>query len=192
MSTIDVIVNHLSVIGNFLQLLPHESVLTESPGILPYQLVQAAPTGDLLSAQVPTTDDFEILLNAIDKKISFILHIGTYVITICSILSTLLPPALPSDFEATDFSEKLRKLKAYAILRNIVSVCGSNVGWARNLTSPGGMKIIRNVILGLGSAEALKDLGKASEELAEKKEEEEEKDKVDKASEETESTDKTS
>lgn len=190
MSTIDVIVNHLSVIGNFLQLLPHKSVLTAPPGILPYQLVPATPTGDLLSAQVPTTDDFEILLNTIDKKISFILHIGTYVITICSILSTILPPALPSDFEATNFSEKLRKLKAYAIFRNIISVCGSNVGWARNLTSPGGMKIIRNIILGLGSAEALKDLGKASEELAEKKEEEQT--EVGKASEETEPTDKTS
>lgn len=132
------------------------------------------PLSQGLPIDIETTTDLLDALTSIESKVEVVVKLIVYVIALCSIISSFLPPPLDKDDKITTVFDKIRTYKVYSWIRSTIDVFGSNVGWARNVTSKSGLRLIHNIILGLGSAKAAQDLADAAIELNKNKKQDEE------------------
>lgn len=135
------------------------------------------PLSQGLPIDTETTTDLLDALTSIERKVETVVKLIVYIIALCSVISSFLPPPLDKDDKVTTVFDKIRTYKVYSWIRSVIDVLGSNVGWARNVTSKSGLRLIHSIILGLGSAKAAQDLADAAIELSKNKKQDEEDDK---------------
>lgn len=88
------------------------------------------------------------------------------IIAIGSLLAAISPPALSKDDQTPGRIAKIRRSLLYRIYRKTISFCAANVGWARSISSPRTLHILRDVFLGFVSSKALAELIAEAEEVA--------------------------